>query len=201
MPGIIPARAGFTVGGADGAGAQADHPRSRGVYRGLLPRRRRVEGSSPLARGLHRYPGCYCTGAGIIPARAGFTTPRAPRGRTRPDHPRSRGVYAEAAGDLHVSEGSSPLARGLPNRRRHRPGSGRIIPARAGFTPRRPRTATRREDHPRSRGVYAPTGTPSARAAGSSPLARGLRRRQGLRDRQKRIIPARAGFTSTWSVE
>ena len=49
---IIPARAGFTPVLARGCGACGDHPRSRGVYRRRWRRRRRIIGSSPLARGL-----------------------------------------------------------------------------------------------------------------------------------------------------
>ena len=71
--------------------------------------------------------------------------------------------------------GSSPLARGL----RHKPPSvrhwGRIIPARAGFTPR-----DRRED---------------MCFLGSSPLARGLLEHEISFTQLWRIIPARAGFT------
>ena len=50
--------------------------------------------------------------------------------------------------------------------------------------------------HPRSRGVYTGTGEPSTSAHGSSPLARGLRRRHGRVPDEGRIIPARAGFTT-----
>ena len=75
--------------------------------------------------------------------------------------------------------------------------SGRIIPARAGFThpPRRPRGS--REDHPRSRGVYCLNPVMRSRCAGSSPLARGLPALGPLQRRFGRIIPARAGFTIT----
>ena len=70
-----------------------------------------------------------------------------------------------------------------------------IIPARAGFTgPRRDRWA-RRRDHPRSRGVYGPADTARLLEAGSSPLARGLRRHEERRRHRLGIIPARAGFT------
>ena len=112
----------------------------------------------------------------IIPARAGFT--RRPRGsRPRPrDHPRSRGVYHATGSRVEGLDGSSPLARGLLHRQpplQHRQG---IIPARAGFT-RPPRPPVRaRKDHPRSRGVYGRMTTRQAEKAGSSPLARGLRR-------------------------
>ncbi len=53
-----------------------------------------------------------------------------------------------------------------------------IIPARAGFTVIRPLMADHLEDHPRSRGVYAPDGGIVAEARGSSPLARGLHRQR-----------------------
>ena len=93
------------------------------------------------------------------------------------NHPRSRGVYHSRRHSICPRAGSSPLARGLrglPDRwRRWR----RIIPARAGFTPGRPRKARRQADHPRSRGVY-------------------LLAAVGHAD-DDRIIPARAGFTLT----
>ena len=50
-------------------------------------------------------------------------------------------------------------------------------------------------DHPRSRGVYQERGEGHQFPAGSSPLARGLHRGVGARPSERRIIPARAGFT------
>ena len=111
-------------------------------------------GSSPLARGLpKRKSGLYAAGR-IIPARAGFT----PTGRASPpssaDHPRSRGVYPSSRPTRTPRRGSSPLARGLQIIGLPEPEEGGIIPARAGFTPRRIESLPREEDHPRSRGVY-----------------------------------------------
>ena len=51
------------------------------------------------------------------------------------------------------------------------------------------------KDHPRSRGVYAGADLLDADPAGSSPLARGLPRREASEAAVRRIIPARAGFT------
>ena len=71
--GIIPARAGFTALGKTGPFDWADHPRSRGVYRGATYPSIMTPGSSPLARGL---PPASTHDRGvrrIIPARAGFT--------------------------------------------------------------------------------------------------------------------------------
>ena len=93
--------------------------------------------------------------------------------------------------------GSSPLARGL------RPPSGtglllmRIIPARAGFTDPAVGRSDTPGDHPRSRGVYLCVSSSPVDAVGSSPLARGLRRPRAPSPAGARIIPARAGFTTS----
>ena len=222
---IIPARAGFTSRRRQRRARRWDHPRSRGVYCACRRPGAAIRGSSPLARGLHLREQLHSVGHGIIPARAGFTCPvchvgrvvagiiparagftRGPcpspvRGR---DHPRSRGVYPAGRIPNQYNVGSSPLARGLrwlvPPGRLH----ARIIPARAGFTGTRGTRATRSEDHPRSRGVYLRLRRVRRGPRGSSPLARGLRRRESHRVTSLRIIPARAGFTSpsplSWSA-
>ena len=53
------------------------------------------------------------TDRGIIPARAGFTTPRSGSTVRGPDHPRTRGVYGFCGVCVAVAAGSSPHARGL----------------------------------------------------------------------------------------
>ena len=120
--------------------------------------------------------------------------PRPPR--TLPDHPRSRGVYAEAAPNEYVETGSSPLARGLRVRGRPERTVARIIPARAGFTRPCPYPSCHYRDHPRSRGVYRIVQSLMRHESGSSPLARGLPRMIAIHLRCCGIIPARAGFTS-----
>ena len=114
VPGIIPARAGFTRAGCAGARRCEDHPRSRGVYAGEFYPCAPDVGSSPLARGLLVIGGRHPVLGRIIPARAGFTL--------------------EMWGDRPAICGSSPLARGL--RGCLETGADRcgIIPARAGFT-------------------------------------------------------------------
>ena len=131
----------------------------------------------------------------IIPARAGFTRQLSPVWLAPRDHPRSRGVYYKLYTTKFGEVGSSPLARGLLERRRLSLGAGRIIPARAGFTRRNQRDFVAHQDHPRSRGVYSTMSRSAAGFPGSSPLARGLLPPgldllHGLG-----IIPARAGFT------
>ena len=196
-----------------------DHPRSRGVYSPTRPGWEPFAGSSPLARGLPRgdlmSPGrlriiparagftpphrASLRGRRIIPARAGFTPHhRWPHGPDR-DHPRSRGVYRDTFRARAENTGSSPLARGLPPpgcSPRGRPG---IIPARAGFTRRAWSPRPGRRDHPRSRGVYSsPCATASPRR-GSSPLARGLPANVYPAIKACGIIPARAGFTTSFA--
>ena len=133
-PGIIPARAGFTVPSVSSQQHRGDHPRSRGVYPRDAAPPWSSSGSSPLARGLPVPGALPGVEAGIIPARAGFTStcePGLPRAR---DHPRSRGVYPAGATAAAVVRGSSPLARGLHEAPGLQPAAEGIIPARAGFT-------------------------------------------------------------------
>ena len=75
---------------------------------------------------------------------------------------------------------------------------GRIIPARAGFTPAALERRQQRGDHPRSRGVYRKLPVPPIPTHGSSPLARGLLGWGSGGDDARRIIPARAGFTMVY---
>ncbi len=91
--------------------------------------------------------------------------------------------------------GSSPLARGLLDPSAVREAQDGIIPARAGFTSRLRATSSTSRDHPRSRGVYVFTRLLALRTLGSSPLARGLLRARPKFATDRRIIPARAGFT------
>ena len=110
---IIPARAGFTGAWKVEHDGQPDHPRSRGVYPDQDHSVPPMDGSSPLARGLHADGAGGPGGSGIIPARAGFTPPATGALPISPDHPRSRGVYGQVGEDFQEGWGSSPLARGL----------------------------------------------------------------------------------------
>ena len=173
--GIIPARAGFTATTSGPTGCPWDHPRSRGVYGSSASARPMAAGSSPLARGLPGGGDLIGQGGGIIPARAGFTSPPCTRCARARDHPRSRGVYSSCMRVGTASVGSSPLARGLP------------VADPAGLVGH--------GDHPRSRGVYPRRRHRAGGALGSSPLARGLPTKLPTSGKCTRIIPARAGFT------
>ena len=152
-------------------------------------------GSSPLARGLPAVRGHPRDRLRIIPARAGFTDrPLGPLPAAQ-DHPRSRGVYDAAVVVRNGTVGSSPLARGLPVHDGLDGRVGGIIPARAGFTLRNRPPGRYGQDHPRSRGVYAPRSGRLRGISGSSPLARGLQYVRQPHRFPSGIIPARAGFT------
>ena len=193
--GIIPARAGFTSGPALPVVGAADHPRSRGVYEVVYGLGEPVRGSSPLARGLRGDHRTHHRRRRIIPARAGFTGDDEDVLPGPEDHPRSRGVYVQESRPSVSHAGSSPLARGLHNDLKNIARRRRIIPARAGFTLFVIVMHRWGKDHPRSRGVYSPSPSPSCGAAGSSPLARGLPDDGDPQQNVDRIIPARAGFT------
>ena len=173
-----------------------DHPRSRGVYKPTCAPNRNATGSSPLARGLLTIYSHRLSSIRIIPARAGFTPVAGALAPSEQDHPRSRGVYEQPINDTFIDAGSSPLARGLPTPHLRQGAQAGIIPARAGFTSIRPGKTKRPADHPRSRGVYRMGGCIGDEDGGSSPLARGLPARPLECPSSKRIIPARAGFTS-----
>ena len=133
----------------------------------------------------------------IIPARAGFTRGIADQYSSDADHPRSRGVYGPMAATGSGIFGSSPLARGLLAFDGSFVLDWRIIPARAGFTVPFRSISMPKKDHPRSRGVYGLETADQFIFQGSSPLARGLLPLGVLSAHHGRIIPARAGFTSS----
>ena len=193
--GIIPAHAGFTRRqGPAGSGGQ-DHPRTRGVYYCRLVEAATIWGSSPHTRGLPRPGHGAHRRLGIIPAHAGFT-PSCDRCHvTATDHPRTRGVYDHTHhGVCHIL-GSSPHTRGLPVCVAACVRASGIIPAHAGFTPRRPGRPGRPRDHPRTRGVYVGISLTRVIAPGSSPHTRGLQAVGVAVGHRGRIIPAHAGFT------
>ena len=154
-------------------------------------------GSSPLARGTRPSHGLRHPRGRFIPARAGNTWARASSAAVVPVHPRSRGEHSRSWLWKGVEDGSSPLARGTHGSIRSLRGRVRFIPARAGNTPAPCCPARPRTVHPRSRGEHFGIGWPKSLLNGSSPLARGTRRRRQAHPDGLRFIPARAGNTPT----
>ena len=175
---IIPARAGFTRTHLVDPALPEDHPRACGVYRVFRGVLWWGVGSSPRVRGLHPEEKHVHEGNGIIPARAGFTTPSTPSRTSPRDHPRACGVYAVVLANGGSVEGSSPRVRGLPFGQVLLDLEGRIIPARAGFTVGRPHGfpwgRLGLTDHPRACGVYGASCWGWSSCSGSSPRVRGL---------------------------
>ena len=71
--GLIPARAGTTLGGSARRGSTRAHPRSRGDHASPIRMTGNPMGSSPLARGPRSHRSKNFRMTGLIPARAGTT--------------------------------------------------------------------------------------------------------------------------------
>ena len=153
-------------------------------------------GSSPRARGAPITQTQKRRVPGIIPACAGSTPGRGRRCRLQGDHPRVRGEHWYSSSRVMDRGGSSPRARGAPDRVRYTRGMIGIIPACAGSTAGGNNSKSIDRDHPRVRGEHGRRPRHRLRVQGSSPRARGaLHRLQGAL-RVAGIIPACAGSTS-----
>ena len=133
--------------------------------------------------------------SGLIPARAGNTSPCPELPGSSRAHPRSRGEHDYAAVRGIPAGGSSPLARGT---RRGAPGVlvyHGLIPARAGNTSNHVQAASETGAHPRSRGEHKRRSWRFMSGQGSSPLARGTRWTSLPSTSPAGLIPARAGNT------
>jgi len=170
---IIPAGAGSTRLRAMPSPRRWDHPRWRGEHMWSTCGSRCSVGSSPLARGAHESILCPGCGHRIIPAGAGSTRCRQRVRRRRTDHPRWRGEHSDASASPVSTAGSSPLARGAPDRRPVQPVRDGIIPAGAGSTSYGPGARPTWADHPRWRGEHLNFVVFLVTQCGSSPLARG----------------------------
>ena len=193
--GIIPALAGNTFFDPVSGAHRRDHPRSRGEY-DLWPQQTgQNNGSSPLSRGIRASSQDGGEFVGIIPALAGNTYSGCFLRSAERDHPRSRGEYGIQAFVNYVVSGSSPLSRGIPDRKTRIDCHPGIIPALAGNTNSSEFSDAARRDHPRSRGEYSVRPQGLTDCVGSSPLSRGIPRSGPCRNTSLRIIPALAGNT------
>ena len=97
--------------------------------------------------------------------------------------------------------GSSPRARGTPQRCNYRVAHRRFIPASAGNTLRVRAVTLGLAVHPRERGEHGMAVSRASASAGSSPRARGTPRPSQSRCMQRRFIPASAGNTPALPAE
>ena len=158
-------------------------PRARRT--GLIPAR----AGTPIAQ---RHRGEI---SGLIPTRAGNTSPTPADSTRRRAHPRSRGEHICLSISARARLGSSPLAQGtlLPGGQRFQPGG--LIPARAGNTNFHGLVFLSVGAHPRSRGEHTEKFMIGSGEKGSSPLARGTLNVANAHIATTGLIPARAGNT------
>ena len=133
---------------------------------------------------------------GIIPARAGNTTPGGVNKLAIGDHPRACGEHVFSLSLFAVILGSSPRVRGTRFARHVPAPSPGIIPARAGNTSHISSCESVHRDHPRACGEHGENGHAGVNEGGSSPRVRGTHRRCWHVQALRGIIPARAGNTT-----
>ena len=167
----------------------------RGEYSNRWRSDTKLQGSPPLARGVHFTEGLENEEKRITPACAG-STHKARRYEIRnKDHPRLRGEYFCAHPRVQVFSGSPPLARGvLLYFNSYGRGTG-ITPACAGSTILYLVPVQVVKDHPRLRGEYTGGKDDLADLEGSPPLARGVLRSKVSDLEAMGITPACAGST------
>ena len=170
---FIPACAGNALS-ADAQGRPGTvHPRIRGERRAERGRTGSLGGSSPHARGTLSEQTAYGLNPRFIPACAGNAHRWATLLREAAVHPRMRGERFEHPLLGGFNLGSSPHARGTPERRWPTCRLHRFIPACAGNAGE-PGIWTRSMTvHPRMRGERSTVRRADLAIAGSSPHARG----------------------------
>ena len=149
------------------------HPRACGENPSSLPSNTILLGSSPRVRGKPRVFAHKRAVSGLIPARAGKTTGRAPREASRRAHPRACGENGVTATTETTGPGSSPRVRGKQTVTTDAGESIGLIPARAGKTTWRRAAKRSRTAHPRACGENRMASASIVSAVGSSPRVRG----------------------------
>ena len=195
--GLIPARAGKTLWWTRASRPARAHPRAGGENSRSSQALSPSEGSSPRGRGKLDVGGREDGFGRLIPARAGKTSHFVHVGVFRGAHPRAGGENWARRQSASSRSGSSPRGRGKHGRPavQHRaPG---LIPARAGKTTRGGEAPCRCAAHPRAGGENGLRCSQKASSVGSSPRGRGKRLVENGAGQLRRLIPARAGKTTT----
>ena len=173
------------------------HPRACGENAHAAAVARGCRGSSPRVRGKHGGRGDIQGRFRLIPARAGKTRSSEASHSPAQAHPRACGENVASASKWGGHHGSSPRVRGKPLLLGLVVQARRLIPARAGKTSARSRSPPSRRAHPRACGENRFNTDALLRDDGSSPRVRGKPARRDRRAPPDRLIPARAGKTST----
>ena len=173
-----------------------DHPRMRGEDFDVREVAVDALGSPPHARGKPVAEVELGRNRRITPACAGKTVLPTWRGIDMSDHPRMRGEDQRSRAHHFTASGSPPHARGRRGCCAQRSRSGRITPACAGKTSRRPGGRRSATDHPRMRGEDAIQFQNHRGPYGSPPHARGRQPSFPEERTMGRITPACAGKTA-----
>ena len=197
LPRLIPARAGKTRSRAKPSSEYRAHPRAGGENPLTLRIDSTRAGSSPRGRGKPALGGLTGLSTGLIPARAGKTPSMGALADSARAHPRAGGENPGDPLSNFGQRGSSPRGRGKRARRAHGHRRRRLIPARAGKTLPFLRSYRTRPAHPRAGGENNIEETTGALSAGSSPRGRGKLQVEANGADRLRLIPARAGKTTS----
>ena len=154
-------------------------------------------GSSPRVRGKPLLHGVAALADGLIPARAGKTSPGAAAACAGWAHPRACGENEVAGRGGEVPCGSSPRVRGKHAQEGALVVPRRLIPARAGKTSPPGCSSRHTPAHPRACGENGDCLPGCGPVGGSSPRVRGKPARADVVVAVPRLIPARAGKTPT----
>ena len=147
--GLIPACAGKTPPSEAASTSWPAHPRVCGENDNMPMRRITDWGSSPRVRGKLRAPICSLKPFGLIPACAGKTARRRPRGCGGWAHPRVCGENCPCRPLSDAERGSSPRVRGKLHTMYFLHSTGGLIPACAGKTRGRKPSSVMVGAHPR----------------------------------------------------
>ena len=175
---FIPACAGNAAPTAQRESGASVHPRMRGerfISNGRPPK---ATGSSPHARGTRVSVSYRRPGGRFIPACAGNASRGGPGVRRLAVHPRMRGERSEDWEPRHISDGSSPHARGTRSSSSTRDLDRGFIPACAGNASDANPACAVAAVHPRMRGERDRLRLDHGHGVGSSPHARGTHRRR-----------------------
>ena len=177
------------------------HPRAGGENTPRIPATASCCGSSPCGRGKRRRAVPGAAGQRLIPARAGKTPSPRQCPATSSAHPRAGGENSRTRLAISRPPGSSPRVRGKHDEYAVLLGDLGLIPACAGKTRRSGAWRGRGRAHPHACGENVISPLAMASRKGSSPSVRGKLIIRWQPKRAARLIPARAGKTSssTWS--
>ena len=179
-----------------GGRASGAHPRACGENPSRASMARTYSGSSPRVRGKQAPSVPHVLVRGLIPARAGKTLPAASCVIRAMAHPRACGENRFSTDALLREDGSSPRVRGKLLGYAWAAYQVRLIPARAGKTPKKSSSSSPGRAHPRACGENCCGCGLVGDGDGSSPRVRGKPVPVNGGDVPEGLIPARAGKTS-----